>query len=275
VSTLAKEREIFARTIRALQPYADEVVLIGGWVHALYIAEADASTRAVYTTDIDVTVPRSMMAGDRASLMELVERAGFERDELDAATGLVALWQQVEGGGVVDLDLLTDAPDPKVPVPIEGQPGLVLPGYPDQHVLRENARWIECGGQIHASLHPPLRIRVPTLAAYVLGKALSSARRPGTRKQAKDLVYLFEIVRDREMRTEAVGGMADLAGRHPDEYARGRAILEDAARDRLLLAAVADQLSEQVRMIGEPADIATHVAVHLRRLVADIPSVTV
>jgi hypothetical protein len=28
-------RDVFARTLVALQPYAAEVVLIGGWVHAL------------------------------------------------------------------------------------------------------------------------------------------------------------------------------------------------------------------------------------------------
>ena len=62
----ANEREIFARTMLALQPYAADIVLIGGWVHALYIAEANAATRAIYTTDIDITIPPRLLMGEQA-----------------------------------------------------------------------------------------------------------------------------------------------------------------------------------------------------------------
>ena len=49
--------EVFARTIRALQPYTHDVVFIGGWVHALYLAEANSPDRPIRTEDIDVTIP--------------------------------------------------------------------------------------------------------------------------------------------------------------------------------------------------------------------------
>lgn len=66
-----KQLEVFARTVRALEPYAGEIVLIGGWVHALYIAEANTGTRAVYTSDIDLTVPPRLTTGNRPTLIEL------------------------------------------------------------------------------------------------------------------------------------------------------------------------------------------------------------
>jgi len=141
VSRRPKEREVFARTMVALQPYAADVVLIGGWVHALYIAEFNALSEAIYTTDIDVTIPSTLAAGDRPTLVELARRAGFSADDLDRAQGTVSLSQGCEGGSIIDLDLLTEAPNPTIPVRIHGQPGLVVPGYPDQCILLDNARW--------------------------------------------------------------------------------------------------------------------------------------
>lgn len=270
MSQLKAEREVFARTLLALQPYAADVVLIGGWVHALYIAEANSAIRAVHTTDIDVTIPHVLLAGNRPTLLELAQQAGFELNRLDVETGVLELWQRVGvAGAVIDLDLLTDAPDPQVPVSVAGQAGLVVHGYPDQHVLLENARWMEVGPEIHDSLDPPIRIRVPTLAAYVLGKGLSSARRPGVRKKAKDLVYLFEIIRDGEMRRLVVEGMPGLAARAPAEYEAWRTILERAAEDRVLMSAVAEQLEEQSRIPGGLAGVPQHVAGYLRRLLAE------
>ena len=269
MSRRQREREVFARTMVALQPYAADVVVIGGWVHALYIAHSHASSEAVYTTDIDVTIPRVLVAGDRPALIELARRAGFNVDDLDRARGTVSLWQAGEGGAIIDLDLLTDAPDPTVPVRIGGQPDLVIPGYPDQHILLDNARWIEVGPEIHESLAPPLRIRVPTLAAYILVKALSSARRTSFQKRAKDLVYLFEIIRNLEMRRQVLDELPALAERYPDEYARWRDALASAAANVPLLAEVAEQLQHDLRAIGEPSQIALFVSAHLKRLLGE------
>jgi DNA-directed RNA polymerase specialized sigma24 family protein len=78
---------------------------------------------------------------------------------------------------LVDLDILTEAPDPRRPVLIEGQRGLAAQGYPGQRILLENTRDVHVGAAIHPMLDPPRRIRIPTLAAYVLQKAISSATR--------------------------------------------------------------------------------------------------
>ena len=241
-------REVFARTLITLQPYADELVLIGGWVHALYLAESNDAALPIHTTDIDLTIPHALVAGTRPALLDLVKGAGFETGSLDSVSGVIELWQKARDGVIIDLDLLTDAPDPKVPVTITGQPGLTVHGYPDQHVLLENSRWIQVGPDIHELLNPPVQIRVPTLAAYVLVKALSSVRRLGIRKRAKDLVYLLVIVRDRQMRREVIAGLGDLAVSVPDEYIAWRAVLASSANDLALMEAVADQLEEMQRV---------------------------
>ena len=264
-------KEVFARTLLALQPYADEVVLIGGWVHALYLAESNHPAHPIYTTDIDFSIPHALVSGTRPALLDLVAQAGYETSILDSRTGVRELWQQVRDGSIVDLDLLTDAPDPNLPVAIEGQRELVVHGYPDQHLLLENSRSIDVGPDVHPLLDPPIRVRVPTVPAYVLVKGLSFQRRPGRQKMAKDLVYLFEIVRDHTMRQAVIGGMGDLAARAPHEYSGWRRGLADAAENRSLMADVADQLEEMLRVTTGLAELPQYVATHLRRLLAETP----
>lgn len=172
---------------------------------------------------------------------------------------------------MIDLDLLTDAATPRDGIAIEGQPGLVLPGYPNQRVLLENARWATVGPDIHPSLDPPCHIRIPTVGAYVLVKGLSAARRPSQTKRAKDIVYLLEIVRDETMGGEARSGIAALAPRYPEEYGAWREVLTRAISDRGLMAEVANQLREGIRMIGPEAEVARLVAAHIRRLLGETP----
>lgn len=267
-----KQLEVFARTVRALEPYAGEIVLIRGSVHALYIAEADTAARAVYTSDIDFTVPPRLTTGNRPALIELVKSAGFELDELDSASGTLSFWQIGERNEVIDLDLITEAPSPRDAVPIDGQPGLVVQGYPDQHILLENTRWVELGPEIHELLDPPCQMRIPTIPAYVLVKGLSSGRRPGIEKRAKDLVYLYEIVRDKAMAEEVRTGMPDLTERYTEEYRAWREILTRAIADPPLRSEMAMQLRYGSRAFGTEAEIARSVVIWLRRILGETPN---
>ena len=199
--------------------------------------------------------------------------AGFELDELDSESGLKSFWQLGERDQYIDLDLLTDALAIREVVPIEGQPDLVVPGYPNQQILLENSRWMEVGPAIHPLLDPPCRIRVPTLPAYVLVKALSSDRRPGLQKRAKDLVDLYEIVRDSSMGPQVLEGMVELAARYPDEYRNWREILERVGGDREVLEEIAMQLTSGARAIGTPSEVSIHVAGRFRRLLAETPPI--
>jgi hypothetical protein len=89
--------EVFARTVMALQPYAADVVFIGGWVHALYLAEASSHDRPVRTGDIDVTIPPRLLMGDRPALLDLVTTAGFTIQEIGEASGIVEIFQPGPG----------------------------------------------------------------------------------------------------------------------------------------------------------------------------------
>lgn len=263
--------EVFARTVIELQPYAGEVVFIGGWVHALYLAEANSTERAVRTDDIDITIPARLLTADRPALLDLVAAAGFEIREIGEGSGILDIFQTGPGESVIELDLLTEAPDPHRTIAIEGQPGLVIQGYPGQHILLENARWMKVDTEIHASLEPPKRIRVPTLPAYILAKGLSSGARTSMAARAKDLVYLLEIARHPGLGGLAVEGMRPLAARYPAEYRRWRTNLSGVIHDRFLLAEIVGQLVEGRRATGTVQEVGRTVIVRLRRLLGETP----
>lgn len=161
--------EQFAKVIVEMAPYAHEIVFVGGWVHALYLAEVNQGG-AVGTDDVDITIPRELPAGDRPTLLELAERAGFTRDPISAMDG-VASWMAYtnDQGETVPIDFLTEG-DPRSSVPIVGQPGLHAQGYLGQNVLLQNNRIMSVGQELHSLLVPPRKIQVPTLGAYVLQK---------------------------------------------------------------------------------------------------------
>ena len=263
--------EVFARTVISLDPYAEEIVYIGGWVHALYLAEANAAERPVYTTDIDVALPHRLRAGDRPALLELVEAAGYTVQSLANESGLFEIFHTGPGLAEIDLDLFTSAASPREVVWIEGQSGLAVQGFPDQRILLENTRWMEVGTRIHPLLHPPRRIRVPTLPAYILVKGLSSSTRRSPGKQAKDLVYLMEIARHPRLGANTLREMPEIAARYPDEYRAWRAHLHRASGDVLLLGEVADQLLEAGRSLAPREDGVRSAVAHLRRLLGETP----
>lgn len=121
-------------------------------------------------------------------------------------------------------------------------------------------------------LNPPLRIRVPTLPAYLLAKGLSSRTRTRLPKRAKDLVYLIEIVRHPVLGRAAVDGMRAMASSYPEEYARWRGYLAETLGNVPLLTEIAEQLILGHRSIGERAAVVKTIAARLRRLLGETPS---
>ena len=257
-----------ARVIIAMQPYVDEIVFVGGWVHALYLAEAN-DRGAVATEDIDVTLPHVLLARDRPTLLELAADAGFDRDPISDMDG-VAAWMVYRSadGLTVPIDFLTEG-EPRKSVEIIGQAGLLAQGYPGQRMLLESWQWMDVGPALHASLDPPQRIRVPTLGAYVVQKGMSSAMRGHRTKVAKDLVYLFEILRHPRLGAPLVPEINELRARSPDEHEQCRNSLQTAIATPATLRDVAEQLIEAGRAYGTRDDVAAAVDGRFRRLLAE------
>jgi hypothetical protein len=266
VTTLAAQQ--FARVIIAMQPYVDDIVFVGGWVHALYLGEANDGG-ALQTEDIDVTLPPVLLTGDRATLLELAGEAGFVRDPISDMDD-VAAWMVYRSadGLTIPIDFLTEG-DPRRPVEIVGQPGLLAQGYPGQQMLLDSFRWLEVGSTLHPMLEPPRRIRVPTLGAYVVQKAVSAAMRGNRDKAAKDLVYIFEIIRHPRLGADVSSEIRTLRERYSREYEQCALALRSAVATPPTMRDVAEQLIEAGRSYGTIEGVAAAVDGRFRRLLAE------
>ena len=191
-----------------MQPYADDIVFVVGWVHALYLAVANDGG-AVQTEDIDVTLPRVLPTGDRSTLLELAGDAGFLRDPISDMDD-VAAWMVYRNadGLTIPIDFLTEG-DPRRPDPL---------------------------------LEPPRRIRVPTLGAYVVQKAMSAAMRGHREKAAKDLVYIFEILRHPRLGADVSTEIRTLRQRYPREYEACAAAIRSVVATPAAMRDIAQQL---------------------------------
>lgn len=260
--------EVFAKTIRALAPYTEDIVFIGGWVHALYLAEANEGLQALFTDDIDVTIPPSLLTAGRPTLLALAGDAGFDikAERSDAPIEVV---QYGPDHAPIYLDILTEHPNPREPVRIQGQPDLLAQGYPGQRLLLENSRTMVLGPDIHPSLAPPHSIRVPTLGAYVLHKGLSSRTRGRQDKAVKDLVYIHEILRHPRLGAQSRSELPMLVSRYAEQGQQWRERLGDVVRREVLRRDMAEQLLLAGRAFGQEQEIMAQIGAQFRRVLAE------
>ncbi len=264
----SRAAEQFARVVVEMAPYAHDIVFVGGWVHALYLAEAN-ETGAIRTDDVDITIPHVLLTADRPTLLELAERAGFERDPISDLEGATVMMAYTNAAGeTVPIDFLTEG-QPRESVRITGQPGLTAQGYPGQRMLLENSREMRVGTEIHPLLDPPRTIRVPTLGAYVVQKGIASSTRTNPLKAAKDLVYLYEIVRHPHLGTVAFAETPVLQARYPAEHQRWKIVLEEALITPATMSNICDELLLSGRSLGTEADVKRGVTAYFKRLIAE------
>ena len=114
------------RVLDVLDEYADDLILIGGWVPHIHLTHgrpAVEDARTSLTTEADLLVPARMLRGDRRSIAEVLRAAGFT----SRAEGVVWFREPAKGGEKIEfLKVL------KGPATRRGSPGPV----PDQPELR-------------------------------------------------------------------------------------------------------------------------------------------
>lgn len=159
--------------LATLEPYADEYVLIGGWVPHLY-AEFGGTPwlgKLSRTTELDMVVRESLPPVDRPPLRTLFEGAGLRPRP---GTSHCAIWERAVDG-VDALELLTPRTGPiggAQTKRIEHQDGV------GAIVLSD----LDLAIRFVAELRLPLggrtvRVRVPTLGAYIATKAMTFTAR--------------------------------------------------------------------------------------------------
>lgn len=184
--------------LAALEAYVDEFVLIGGWVPQLYRDYGDIqwNGKLSLTTEIDAVVRATMPVGGRRTLRNILADAGL-RPRPGSIAG--SIWEHVEDGSDA-LELFTPLLGPikgSGTTDIKQQEGIAAIALPDLDLVTTFVREIRL-----SFAGNPIRVRVPTLGAYIATKAMTFAarsspvnRRPDGLKRGKDLLYIRDIMR--------------------------------------------------------------------------------
>ena len=189
--------QLFA-VLATLGSYLPRIVVIGGWVPTLYREFGGLAWRGrlSLTTEVDVlTVPPIPVEG--VPLDEALEARGFAPGRTDAPS---AVWTQPGVAGA-QIEFLTPLVGPQrgegTTLPFDGHGGVGGLQLEGLDLLAEFTNQIDIpvrtGGETRV-----LRVRVPTLGAYVVNKAETFPRRRqhgagDNPKRAKDLLYLRDV----------------------------------------------------------------------------------
>ncbi len=106
-------KQAFLVATRVLQPYMDDIVIVGGWVPLIYhysYAEPTTGGEPLGTTDVDVVVPSDLDAQGRQGIEDALTTAGY-RSEFGRLTGedeaCVTFEQTLSDGTLSQIQFLT------------------------------------------------------------------------------------------------------------------------------------------------------------------------
>ncbi len=194
------ENEEFARLIDALNPWLEEVVIIGGWAHRLYRIHPVAQVIAyvpIGTLDTDVAIPaRLRVEGD--DLRERLVANGFEEERLgqdkppathyrlrDAETGFYAEFLTPLFGA----DQARDG-QPKATKRIAG---VVSQQLRYLEVLLDEPWAVEIGQHNGFPFVDSKRVRIANPVGFLAHKVLIHTKRT-RQKFAKDILYIHDTL---------------------------------------------------------------------------------
>ncbi len=185
------------KILGALAPYLPDIVIIGGWVPQLYRLYGGVPWRTVTsrTTELDVLVEPKLDPAGRPKIRDLLEAIRVRPARREA---FPADWVSEESEATV-VEFIMENPGPamtKSPQLVELQSPL------GAIVLNDVAMLRTFSGILTVRIDDESwELRVPTLGAWAVGKALSfgarrgnAVSRSGADKRAKDLVYLRDVL---------------------------------------------------------------------------------
>jgi hypothetical protein len=189
------------RVLWVLRPYLPDLIVIGGWVPHLYRRYGGFTewrSRLSGTAEVDVLVVEGSDTSTRQPLAEILGAAGFTSDEQTRG----AVWENAPGTGekveffAPHQGTMRTAGKVRSLTGHEGLGAILLT---DLELLEVHTREPCVPITIAQSAPEELKVRVPTLGAYLVVKASTFLKRPAgdgeTRsRRAKDLVYIRDIL---------------------------------------------------------------------------------
>ena len=199
-------------TLKVLEPYLDQIVIVGGWVPFLYhsYGRMPSQNPLVRTMDIDVAVPRTLPERGSLTVNDLLTEAGY-RVRLYGSDSTIVKYELPTSGAEVEF-LTAEVGQTGKPT-LQVQRGLSAQKLRYVGILLENTVTIQVREVIDRT-PVQLAVKLPSPAAYVYQKGLTLRLRG--EKVAKDLYYIFDFVDSSpEVRQSIVSGIAGMRTHYP------------------------------------------------------------
>ncbi len=193
------ENEYFVRLLRALSPWLNQIVIVGGWAHRLYRLHP-LSQRLEFsplaTFDADVAVPEKLVVGDE-DIHTRLKANKFNEELLGEYRPPVSHYTLGENGRGFYAEFLTplmggteNRGRPTATVRIAGVTSQKL-RYLE---LLLNAPWhVTVESSAGFPIKVPTTLQIPNAASYLAQKLLIQEKRE-SKDRAKDVVYVHDTI---------------------------------------------------------------------------------
>jgi len=203
---------VLIRTLRVLEPYLDQIVIVGGWVPFLYrtYGQMPSQNPLVRTMDIDLAVPRTLPERGLLTVDDLLSEAGYKARLYGSESTIV---KYELPGSAAEVEFVTAEIGRSGKPTLQVQRGLSAQKLRHVEILLENTVTIQVSEVIDKK-RVRLAVKVPSPAAYVYQKGLTLRLRG--EKAAKDLYYIFDFLDSSpEVCGSIVSGIAGMRTRYP------------------------------------------------------------
>jgi Nucleotidyltransferase len=197
----SQDRTAFARVVRALRPYLDELVFVGGWAHrllALHELAGALDFQPLMTSDVDIaTEGRSRVQG--SSMRDLLRQNGFTEELSGDERPPVTEYRLGEEDGALYVEFL--APQAGGPTRRDGSSDATIEVA---GITAQKLKYLE------VLLTEPWRVRLNDANGFPLGKDRISIKVPNppaylmhkvlvlrdrqSGKQPKDVLYVHDTI---------------------------------------------------------------------------------
>lgn len=226
----AEALRYLGRALTALEPYAQDLLVIGGMVPFLWRHSVEFGTDTlphVGTTEVDLSVAPRLPIKD-VGIRERLEGADFvvfERPGYRDHPGAICFQDRAVGSSRRApnyIEFLAPLRGRGGKAWVEVQPGLRAEALRYLDLLAFEPVEIMLDGAPELTLSTAVHVRVPQPVTYVAQKILarSSGRLSRAEKAAKDLAYIFHAARISRQRWDSQRDILNRAAREGDDWKR-------------------------------------------------------
>lgn len=206
------EIEPFAKFIEALDPWLEQVVLVGGWAHRLYRLDSRARDLAyppLTTLDGDVAVPTKLKVEESNVRRRLLE-AGFHEEFVGEDQPPATHYRYGEGGGFY-VEFLTPLVGSEYDRSGRRKATREVSGVSSQllryiEILMVSPWKIALGDENGYPFAPEKKIQIANPASFLAQKILIHRER-NYEDRAKDLLYMHDTI---EVFSEHLGELQEI-----------------------------------------------------------------